>query len=188
MFEFTNILSSFVTRYNEPMDPTPCWYAVYTKSRHEKKLAGKLNEKGIEAYIPLRKTLKQWSDRKKAVEEVLIRSYVFVKILPTQYDTVLGYPGAVRFIWFSGKPAVIPDRQIALLKLVTGTGTEVTAVPCNLKPGTPVRVIAGPLQGLTGELIINAKGNNVVLRIDHVTTALMLTISPNLLERVTSDK
>jgi transcriptional antiterminator RfaH len=178
-------LSSFVTRYPEPMDPTPCWYAVYTKSRHEKKLAGRLCEKGIEAYIPLRKTLKQWSDRKKSVEEVLIRSYVFVKILATQYDSVLAQPGAVRFIWFSGKPAVIPDRQIELLKLVTGTGADVSVVPCNLEPGTPVRVIAGPLSGLTGELLKNAKGNNVVIRIDHVTIALLLTISPQLLEVVT---
>jgi transcription antitermination factor NusG len=167
------------------MDPTPCWYAVYTKSRHEKKLAGRLSERGIEAYIPLRKTLKQWSDRKKPVEEVLIRSYVFVKILPAQYDTVLGHPGAVRFIRFNGRPAVIPGRQIELLKLVTGSGTEVTPLPCNLEPGTPVRVMAGPLSGLTGELLKNTKGNNVVIRIDHVTIALSLTISPQLLEVVT---
>ena len=163
------------------------WYAVYTKSRQEKKLAGRLTDRGIEAWIPLRKTLKQWSDRKKLVEEVLVSSYVFVRIGAGQYDTVLNNPGAVRFIWFGGKPAPIPDRQIEMIKLVTGSDAEVTPVVCNLEPGTPVRVIAGPLQGLSGELIAHAKKNNVVVRIDHITTALSLTISPQLLERVKSD-
>jgi transcription antitermination factor NusG len=166
------------------MDQGPNWYAVYTKSRQEKKLAGKLVERGIEAWIPLRRTLKQWSDRKKWVEEVLVRSYVFVRITPVQYDSVLSHPGAVRFVWFDGKPAVIPQSQIELLKLVTGTGTEVSSVPCNLAPGTPVRVIGGPLSGITGELINTGKKDQVVVRIDHITTALLLTISPQLLEVV----
>jgi transcriptional antiterminator RfaH len=169
----------------EPMDQDPNWYAVYTKSRQEKKLTAKLTDRGLEAWIPLRKTLKQWSDRKKWVDEVLVRSYVFVRILPVQYDAVLSNPGAVRFVWFNGKPAVIPGRQIDLLKLVTGTGTEVSTVPCNLAPGTPVRVIGGPLAGITGELVNSGKKDQVVVRIDHITTALSLTISPHLLEEVT---
>ena len=67
------------------MDHNPNWYAVYTKPRSEKKLADRLNEHGIEAYLPLRKTLKQWSDRKKMVEEPLITSYVFVNITNENY-------------------------------------------------------------------------------------------------------
>jgi transcriptional antiterminator RfaH len=160
------------------------WYAVYTKSRQEKKLSGRLNDRGIEAWIPLRKTLKQWSDRKKWVEEVLVRSYVFVRILPSSYDAVLNNPGAVRFVWFNGGPAVIPDNQIEMLKLVTGTGGEMTAIPCNFEPGMPVRVVAGPFLGLTGELIVTSKKQTVILRIDHLGTAISLTISPQLLEVV----
>jgi transcription antitermination factor NusG len=167
------------------MDQTLHWYAVYTKSRQEKKLAATLAERGIEAYVPVQKTLRQWSDRKKVVDEVLIRSYVFVRILPGQYDTVLGYRGAVRFIWFNGKPAMIPDQQILLLKLVTGTGTEITVLPSNLEPGMPVRVIAGPLAGITGELINIDRKDQVVVRIDHINTLLSLTISSHLLEVVT---
>src|ERR1017187_6919584 len=101
------------------------WYAVYTKPRSEKKLAMRLNEKSIEAYVPLRKTLKQWSDRKKMVEEPMISSYVFVNVSKENYFEVLNTPGAVRFIWFSGKPAIIPEKQIRNLKLLTGTNIEV---------------------------------------------------------------
>jgi transcriptional antiterminator RfaH len=167
------------------MDQGPNWYAVYTKSRQEKKLAERLVTRGIEAWIPIRKTLKQWSDRKKWVEEVLVRSYVFVRIFPASYDAVLNNPGVVRFIWFNGKPAVIPDNQITMLKLVTGSAAVITPVPCNFEPGTPVRVIAGPLSGITGELINIDKKDQVIVRIDHITTALSLTISPQLLEAVT---
>lgn len=161
------------------------WYAVYTKSRQEKKLVARLADRGVEAWIPLQKTLKQWSDRKKWVEEVLIRSYVFVHIVPAQYDAVLNNPGAVRFIWFNGKPAVIPDSQIELLKLVSGSGEEIHALPCNFAPGTPVRVIGGPLSGITGELVKVDKQDHVVVRIDHISTMISMSISPHLLEMVT---
>jgi transcriptional antiterminator RfaH len=163
------------------------WYAVYTRSRTEKKIAERLQEKGIEAYVPLRKVLKQWSDRKKLVEEPLIRSYVFVKILPEQYFEVLNTPGAVRYIFFSGKAATIPDRQIDLLKLITGQNTDAVPIPNTFKPGTIVKVIGGPLIGLVGEMIHHAGKHNVVVRIDHLDHAISLTISPALLEKVSGE-
>jgi transcriptional antiterminator RfaH len=179
-------LSKFVTQLDKTtamMDEESQWYAVYTRSRTEKKVADRLLESGIEAYVPLRKVLHQWSDRKKWVEEPLIRSYVFVKITPEQYYQVLNTPGAVRYIFFSGKAATIPDRQINLLKLITGHSTDALLVPKTLKPGTKVKVIAGPLTGLVGELMHPAGKQNVVVRIDHLDHMISLTISPALLER-----
>jgi transcriptional antiterminator RfaH len=167
-----------------PLEHPLRWYALYTRSRQEKKLGGRLESKGIETYIPLHKTLRQWSDRKKLVAEPLLRSYVFVRIPATQYDLVLSTPGAVRFVWFSGGPAAIPDRQISLLKLVAGAGEEVEVLPNSLAPGKAVRVLAGPLAGLTGELVHTAGRNRVVVRIDHLDSALSLIIPSSLLEMV----
>jgi len=158
------------------------WYAVYTKSRQEKKLAERLTEAGIEAYVPLQKVLRQWSDRKKMVEMPLIRSYCFVKITMRQYYDVLNTPGAVRYVWFSGKPAPIPDRQIDLLKVITGANVPVDVIRAGFEPGSPVRVIAGPLAGLEGELIRFAGKSKVVVRIDHLDQALAVTIATQLLE------
>ena len=87
------------------------WYAVYTKPGSEKKLADRLNEKGIEAYLPMRRTLKQWSDKKKMVDEQLITSYVFVHVFQKNYLTELNTPGAVKYIRFCGKPFVIPANH-----------------------------------------------------------------------------
>jgi transcription antitermination factor NusG len=159
------------------------WYAVYTKPRSEKKLAERLKEQGIESFLPLRRTLKQWSDRKKMVDEPLISSYVFVNIFQHNYFEVLNTPGAVRYIWFCGKPAVIPETQIKNLKLILSQEVDIDCVSTTLPRGTVVKVVSGPLKELTGELVNYAGKHKVVIRIDHVEKAILLTISPALLEK-----
>jgi len=163
---------------------TSLWYAVYTRSRSEKRLMELLTAKGIEAYVPLRKVLHQWSDRKKFVEEPIIRSYCFVKVTNSEYFEVLNTPGAVRYIWFSGKPATIPERQIDMLKAITGTDVEVQCLPDTFQPGIQVRVKAGPLQGLSGELVNVSNKKKIIVRIDHLNQVITLTISPMLVEIV----
>lgn len=166
------------------MDNQSHWYAVYTKPRSEKKLAERLNNKGIEAYLPMRRTLKQWSDRKKMVDEPLIASYVFVNIFQQNYFDVLNTPGAVKYIWFCGKPAVIPTNQILALKLIMSQDVKIDCVSADLPKGTQVKVISGPLKELTGELLDYAGKHKVLIRLDHLDKALLLTISPHFLEPV----
>jgi transcriptional antiterminator RfaH len=163
------------------------WYAVYTKPRSEKKLADRLNDKGIEAYLPMRRTLKQWSDRKKMVDEPLISSYVFVNVPKENYFDVLNTPGAVKYIWFCGKPAVIPSNQIRTLKLIISNNLEIDCVSADLAKGAQVKVVSGPMKGLTGELLNYAGKHKVMIRLDPVEKALLLTISPGLLEVVSSE-
>ena len=160
------------------------WYALYSRPRHEKKLADLLNEKGIEAYVPVRKVLKQWSDRKKMVEEPLIRSYCFVRAKPKWYFEALNTHGAVRYVWFSGKPAPIPDRQINTLKILAGSDMNVEQVSCNLKEGEYIKITGGPLMGTIGEIKSVSGKNKVIIRIDHLSTGLSVTISPLLLEKL----
>ena len=160
------------------------WYAVYTRSRSEKKLMDLLNAKGIEAYVPLRKVLHQWSDRKKMVEEPLIRSYCFVRISEAQYFEVLNTPGAVRYVWFSGRPATIPDGQIRTLKVVCGTEEDLECLPDTFRPGVKIRVTAGPMKGLTGELVTVSNHKKILIRIDHLRQVITLSISHLLVEPV----
>ena len=61
------------------------WVAVYTKSRHEQIVVNELNKKNIEAYCPMFKERRQWSDRKKWVHFPLFRSYVFANIESVSY-------------------------------------------------------------------------------------------------------
>jgi transcription antitermination factor NusG len=92
------------------------WYALYTNPRSEKRAHAELISKGIDSYLPLQRTLKQWSDRKKWVEEPLFRSYLFVYIPQNQYFEVLNTPGVVRYVTFEGKAVPIPPKQIEAIK------------------------------------------------------------------------
>lgn len=158
------------------------WHAVYTRARNEKRLVDRLGEKGIEAYTPLRKVLKQWSDRKKWVEEPLIPSYVFVHIDPEDYLPVLNTQGAVRYVFFSGKAATIPENQVETLKRLMHSQEEVALMPATFAPGSPVVITSGPLAGIEGELVRIAGKNKVILRIDQIDQVLSISISPSILE------
>ena len=140
--------------------------------------------KGIEAYVPIRKVIRNWSDRKKLVEVPLIRSYCFVKVTNKDYFEVLNTQGAVRYIWFSGKPAAIPERQIDTLKIITGAKVDIQCLPDTFKPGIKVMVNAGPLVGITGELVNISNKKKVIIRIEQLNQVVTLSISPLLIELV----
>lgn len=92
------------------------WYAIYTKPRWEKKIDTVLVRKGVESWCPLQKVERQWSDRKKIVEEPLFKSYVFVHIDDTERSKVLMTDGALNFVHYLGKPAVIKEEEVNNIK------------------------------------------------------------------------
>lgn len=92
------------------------WYAVYTKPRWEKKIDSVLIRKGIESWCPLQKIERQWSDRKKVVEDPLFKSYVFVRIDDTERSKVLMTDGVLNFVHYLRKPAVIKNEEVENIK------------------------------------------------------------------------
>lgn len=92
------------------------WYVVYTKPKWEKKVAEKLNEIGIECYCPLIIQIKQWTDRKKKIEVPLFNSYVFVQLEDGDRNSVFQISGIVRYLFWLGKPAIVRDEEINIIK------------------------------------------------------------------------
>jgi len=92
------------------------WYVVYTKPKWEKKVAEKLNEIGIECYCPLITQIKQWTDRKKKIEVPLFNSYVFVHLEDIDRNSVFQISGVVRYLFWLGKPAIVRDEEINIIK------------------------------------------------------------------------
>ncbi len=152
------------------------WYAAYTKPRSEKKALARLQEVGIESYLPLQKRLKQWSDRKKMVEEPLFRSYIFVRITQKDYYNVLNTFGIVRYITFEGKAVPIPKNQIDLIKSLLEQNVEVDAVEEKLELGAKVEVKFGSLIGLIGELTEHKGKQKVIVRLEHISHSLLVTL------------
>ena len=92
------------------------WHVLYTKPRWEKKVNTGLQKKNIESWCPVQQVLKQWSDRKKLIEEPLFKSYVFVNIDDTELQKVLMTDGVLNFVHYLRKPAVISNKEINLIK------------------------------------------------------------------------
>jgi transcription antitermination factor NusG len=129
------------------------WYAVYTKARWEKKVDKLLTEKGITSYCPLTKVRRQWSDRIKIVEEPLFKSYVFLHIREAEKTEVRLTSGIVNFVYWQGKPAVIKDEEIEVIKRFLKEYENVRAEPLELKPGQKVRVTDGVMMNMEGSVI-----------------------------------
>ncbi|WP_407430561.1 UpxY family transcription antiterminator [Arcticibacter sp.] len=140
------------------------WYAVYTKSRWEKKVADQFNKANIENYCPLNRVVKQWSDRKKVVEEPLFTSYVFVKITERQMTQVRMIMGVVNFVYWLGKPAVILPAEIQTIQefLMDYFNVKLESVPLHVRD--TVRILNGPFTEMQGNVIsVKKKSVRVLL-------------------------
>ena len=158
------------------------WYALYTKPRNEKKAFESLGEAGIEAYLPLIKTLKQWSDRKKWVEEPLFRSYIFVHIDKSDYFKVLNVFGIVRYITFEGKAVAIPENQIQAIKQYVGKDFEPLDETKEFSIGDKVEVVKGSLMGLQGRLVSIKNKQKVKIEIEAIAQSVYVSVPKSFLE------
>ena len=158
------------------------WYPIYTRSRFEKKTQLELEKKQITTYLPLKKVLKQWSDRKKIVEEPLLKSYLFVYISIKEYNEVLLTPGFSRFIYFSGKIASIPEKQIQDLRLLLANSTDLELIEYNISPGEKVLIKAGPFKGITAELVSLKNKKNLILRLEQLGCSINIHTSMAFIE------
>jgi transcription antitermination factor NusG len=153
------------------------WYAVYTRSRGEKKALKNMTENGYDAYLPIIQTLRQWSDRKKKVEVPLISCYIFVHVTAREYYSILSTPGVVRYVTFEGKPTPIPDSQINIMKRAVEGNLPIEATTEKFTPGQMVKIISGPLNGLEGELLNLNKKHNLIIRLENIGYTLKVDVS-----------
>lgn len=160
------------------------WYPVYTHPRAEKKAYQALIQKGIDAYLPLRKQLKQWSDRKKLVDEPLIKSYLFVKINPHDRAEVLMTRGVARFIYFSGEVATMPEKQIEDLRLLMANATDMEITEAELQHGEKVKIKAGPLKGLLAEVVEYRSQKQLALRFENIGCSIIINVAASLITRI----
>ena len=142
------------------------WYAVHTRSRHEKQVDLFLSETGIETFLPLVHTLSRRRDRKKYVDIPLFPGYLFVCTEKERLSDVKYTRGVTRIIGTDiDAPTPIPDKQILDIKSIMETEVKMDPFPY-LKKGRMVRVKAGPLKGMEG-ILVERKGHyKLVISID----------------------
>lgn len=154
------------------------WYALYTKPNNEKSILKKLVANNIECYLPVKKTLRQWSDRKKWIEEPLFRCYLFVRLSNIEYFDVLNIKGAKYFVGTANQPQPIPEKQMENIKnLIEQTERAVEVSYENIKKGTKAEVVVGPLKGIKGEVVRLKGRSHLVIRLISMGVCLHVSIA-----------
>ena len=150
------------------------WLVAYVQSCLEKKTAQRLAAMGIECYLPVQSEIRQWSDRRKRVDCLVIPMMIFVHVTPQERPLPLSLQAVSRYMVLRGEstPAVIPDEQMDRFRFMLDYSPEaVEMCSAPLAPGDAVKVIKGPLAGLEGELItVNGK-SKVAVRLDMLGCA-----------------
>jgi len=151
------------------------WYAAYTCSRHEKRVAEQLQERGIEHFLPLYRSVRRWKDRKKELELVLFPGYVFIRLDLSDRLRVLQLPGVVRFVSFNGQPATLPKDDIEGLRNGLSHNLVAEYHPF-LQVGRRVQVISGPLSGAQGILVRRRNDSRLVISIEAIMRSVAVEI------------
>lgn len=158
------------------MEKVKHWHAVYTASRAEKKVKERLDELGIENFLPIQTVVRQWKYRKQKVTVPVIAGMIFVRVSRKEQLGVLHTKGVVAFLRLRGSTtaAVIPDRQMKdFCFLVDFSEEAIEMVNEKIEVGDRVTVIKGPLTGLKGELVHVNGASKVLVRVEVLGCAMV---------------
>ena len=129
------------------------WFALYTRARWEKKVSEILTRRKIENYCPINKVVRQWSDRKKIVQEPLFTSYVFVRASDFDVKLLKQVQGVINFVYWLGKPAVVRDSEIDAIRDFLAEHVNIRLKKTPINANDTVQVLGGPLMDLEGQVI-----------------------------------
>lgn len=152
------------------------WFVVYTKTLAEKKVAARLTELGIEVYLPLYTTVRQWSDRKKKLERPLINSVVFVRCTTSQLQRLYTVPSVAGVLRHDGKPAVVQAHEIQNLRILLQQVGAADLEPIALEPGTAIEVTRGPFKGIIGTAVQVLNSLRVIIEIRQLGVAFSVNV------------
>lgn len=152
------------------------WYALYTKPRAEKKVLEQFRNLGIEAYLPLNRELRRWSDRKRWIEVPVISSYIFISIPESEYRRVFEVKGIVGYVCHKGEAVVIPDHEIEAMRKTVENKLDFSIQVGRIQKGQTITITSGPLKGVTG-VVTNIKGTRkLYLHISHIGYSLVVDL------------
>lgn len=154
------------------------WFAVHTRSRHERKVAAQLDEKRIDSYLPTLKKMHHWSDRQKVVDQPLFPGYVFVRMQPEDRTrvSVLRTNGVVGFVGIQGRGIPIPDQEIENIQKLLSNDVPFEPYPF-LRIGQRVRIRGGYLDSIEGILVAKNADRSVVVSIELIQRSLAVRVS-----------
>jgi transcription termination/antitermination protein NusG len=163
----------------------PQWYAIRTRSRHEKMVSDQLEKQGIENFLPLIKRSRKWSDRVKEVELPLFSGYNFVRVCFSTGERlqVLKTHGVAGFVGINGFGSAIPENQIQDIRTLLASNVAFEEQPF-LKVGQRVRIRGGALDGMEGILSAHNDDRSLVISLEPIERSLSVRIQGYTVEPV----
>ena len=162
--------------------PPPNWFAVYTTSRHEKRVAQHLCQRQIEYYLPLYRTQRKWRDGSRVTLELpLFPCYLFVRIKRAERARVLDVPGALTLVGGSARqPCPVTDATIDVLR--SGLHKHNAEPHPVLTVGQRVCIKSGSLAGIVGFVVRKSNGFRVVLTLENIMQSIAVEVEEDALE------
>ena len=155
----------------------PRWYAVKTRSRHEKRVRDQLLQREVETFLPVHDSWRQWKDRKKKVEFPLFPGYCFARFPLVERLRVLSVLGVAHLVSINGRPEPIREAEIESIQRLVSTKLQFDPHPF-LEEGMDVEVVRGPLTGVRGKLLRKDRVTRLVLAVTLVRQAAVVEIHP----------
>jgi transcription termination/antitermination protein NusG len=151
------------------------WYAIWTRSRHEKAVRDQLERKSIEVFLPTIAKWSRWKDRKKKIEWPLFPGYCFARFDAADRLPVLTCDGVVQIVGSEGLPSSIPAHEVEGIRQLVES--ELSYDPCPLvKEGEMVKVVSGPLKGIVGRLVRKGAHARLMLSVDLIGQAVSVEV------------
>jgi len=148
------------------------WFVVYTRPQQELKVARELSAIGITNYCPTITLIKQYSDRKKKVSKPLLSSYVMVELEDKEREKVFTCNGIVRYLFFLGKPAVVPASEITLMQDHLN-GVYNDSKITTLSVGDSHMISQGPFSGILGKVV---ETDNTKVKLELASLGMRITL------------
>ena len=166
-----------------PLLDVPQWYAIRTRSRHEKMVAEQLEKQSIESFLPLVKRTRKWSDRTKEVALPLFSGYTFARLLFFSPDRlrVLQTHGVAGFVGVNGVGTTIPESQIQDIRTLLASKVPFEEHPF-LRVGQRVRIRGGCLDGVEGVLAAHNGDKSLMISLEPIQRSLSIRIQGYALE------
>ena len=152
------------------------WYAGCTASRHEKRVAEQLRQRGVQYFLPLYETIHRWQNGRHRVQLPLFPGYLFVRLALRDRRQVLEIPGFARLVGFSSTPTPLRDAEIEAMQRGLELGMHAQPHPY-LTAGRRVEIVSGPLQGMTGVLLRRHGLCRVVLSVELIQRSLVVEVN-----------
>jgi transcription antitermination factor NusG len=177
--------SSAAEQWTARLGVEPQWYAIHTRSQHEKSVTAQLQDQGITTFLPLVTELHRWSDRRKLVRLPLFSCYTFLHMhfVPELWAKVLRVSGVLSFVGVRGQGVPIPEKQMDSIRTLLASNASYTLCPF-LKVGQHVRIRGGVLDGIEGILVSRNGDRTLVISVEPIQRSIAVRIDDYQVEAI----